>query len=53
VAILKCLQVEEPNNNISTLEKANIERDIDGFAKYLAYLLEAGLNRTPIATITK
>ena len=47
------IPVEERTTYMTTLEKASVEHDIDGFAKYLAYLVEAGLNGTPIATINK
>ena len=47
------IPVEERNTYMTTLEKASVEHDIDGFAKYLAYLVEAGLKGAPIATIKK
>lgn len=47
------IPVEERNTYMTTLEKASVEHDIDGFAKYLAYLVTAGLEGKPIATIKK
>ena len=47
------IPVEERNTYMESLEKASVERDIEAFASYIAYLVTEGLKGTPIATIKK
>ncbi len=45
------IPVEEREKYMSALEKASVEQDIETFSKYIAYLVEAGLKGTPVATL--
>lgn len=47
------IPVEERDTYMKSLEKASAEEDIEDFAKFITYLVKAGLRGTPIATIKK
>jgi len=43
------IPVEERDKYMNALESASLVQNIKPFAKYLAYLVDAGLKGTPIA----
>ena len=43
------IPVEERSQYMLSLEKASVEQDIKPFAKFIAWLVEAGMNGNPIA----
>lgn len=43
------IPVEERDRYMYALEKASVEQDIEPFAEFMAYLVEAGLKGEPIA----
>ncbi|CAN5520572.1 hypothetical protein BH11BAC1_BH11BAC1_00600 [soil metagenome] len=45
------IPVEERTTYMEALEKASVHSDIEPFAKFLAYLVNAGLKGTPVADI--
>ena len=45
------IPVEERDTYMEALEKASVKQDIEPFAQYLAYLVNAGLKGTPVAGI--
>lgn len=45
------IPVEERANYMSTLESASVDQDIVPFAKFVAWLVNAGLNGAPIAKL--
>jgi Fic family protein len=45
------IPVAERERYMKSLERASVERDIEDFAKYINYLVTAGLEGNPIATI--
>jgi hypothetical protein len=47
------IPVEERKTYMDALEKASVGQDIEPFAKFLAYLVEAGLKGTPIAHLKR
>ena len=47
------IPVEERERYMKSLERASVEKDIEDFAQYIAYLVTAGLEGKPIATIKK
>lgn len=47
------IPVEERERYMKSLERASVEKDIEDFAQYIAYLVTAGLEGKPIATLKK
>ncbi len=45
------IPVEDRNIYMESLEKASVDSDIEPFAKYLAHLVQEGLNGTPVAHV--
>jgi len=45
------IPVEERNTYMQALEKASVERNIETFTKFLAFLVGEGMKGTPVATI--
>jgi len=45
------IPVEERKTYMDGLEKASVNKDIEAFAKFLAYLVNEGIKGTPVATI--
>jgi len=43
------IPVEERKTYMEAIEKASVEQDIEAFAKYIAYLVDAALKGTPVA----
>jgi hypothetical protein len=45
------IPVEERDRYMKSLEKASVEEDIEDFAKFIAWLVDEGLKRTPVAKV--
>ena len=45
------IPVEERDNYMAALESASVDQDIEPFAKFIAYLVDAGLKGKPIAKV--
>lgn len=45
------IPVQQRKSYMETLEKASVERDIEPFTKFLAFLVREGMKGTPVATI--
>jgi hypothetical protein len=45
------IPVQERNTYMDALEKASVDRNIEPFAKFMAYLVSEGMKGRPVAVI--